>query len=105
MAPEPGQSGDDGVEIPLSNAWPTGLQTMGCLACDGPFISSGRHERLCSACRRRTWWFGRSRRRSKRRRTPRSCVRRCGLVVLRARDSWCAGHAPGVTARVASHPL
>jgi hypothetical protein len=54
MAPEPGQSGDDGVEIPLSNAWPTGLQTMGCLACDGPFISSGRHERLCSACRRRT---------------------------------------------------
>jgi len=42
----------DEVESPLPNAWPTGLRTMGCLACDAPFLSSGRHERLCASCRR-----------------------------------------------------
>jgi hypothetical protein len=45
------QSGDE-IESPLPNAWPTGLRTMGCLACDAPFVSSGRHERLCASCRR-----------------------------------------------------
>ena len=41
------------AESPSSNAWPTGLRTMGCLGCDAPFVSSGRHERLCALCRRR----------------------------------------------------
>lgn len=40
-------------ESPLPNAWPTGLRTMRCLACDALFPSSGRHERLCPSCRRR----------------------------------------------------
>jgi len=37
---------DEEVESPLPNAWPSGLRTMGCLACDARFISSGR----TSAC-------------------------------------------------------
>ena len=44
---------DEEVESPLPNAWPSGLRTMGCLACDARFVSSGRHERLCASCRRR----------------------------------------------------
>jgi hypothetical protein len=40
------------VESFLPNAWPVGLRTMPCLACDAPFVSSGRHERLCASCRR-----------------------------------------------------
>jgi hypothetical protein len=44
---------DEGVESPLPNAWPTGVRSIGCLACDASFVSSGRHERLCASCRRR----------------------------------------------------
>jgi hypothetical protein len=44
--------GED-VEGPLPNAWPTGLRTMKCLACDARFASSGRHQRLWASCRRR----------------------------------------------------
>jgi hypothetical protein len=42
---------DDG-ETRMSNAWPSGLRTMGCLACNREFASSGRHERMCPSCRR-----------------------------------------------------
>jgi len=43
----------DEAESSSGNAWPTGLRTIGCLGCDAPFLSAGRHERLCAACRRR----------------------------------------------------
>ena len=36
----------------LRNAWPGGLRTMSCLWCDREFVSSGRHERMCTRCRR-----------------------------------------------------
>jgi hypothetical protein len=52
VPPQLGKLGED-VESPLPNAWPTGLRTLGCLGCDAPFVSSGRHERLCASCRRR----------------------------------------------------
>jgi hypothetical protein len=36
------------------NAWPGGLRTVRCLACESLFVSCGRQERLCPACRRHT---------------------------------------------------
>jgi len=51
VAPQPRESGEV-VESFLPNAWPVGLRTMQCLACEAPFVSSGRHERLCASCRR-----------------------------------------------------
>jgi hypothetical protein len=51
VASQPGRR-SEGDEGQLPNAWPTGLRTMPCLACDAPFLSAGRHERLCASCRR-----------------------------------------------------
>jgi hypothetical protein len=47
------QVGEEEAVTTSSNAWPSGERTIGCLACDRRFLSSGRHERLCPACRRR----------------------------------------------------
>jgi hypothetical protein len=51
VGPEFREPSED-IESPLPNAWPMGVRTMGCLACDAPFVSSGRQERLCPSCRR-----------------------------------------------------
>ena len=40
------------VDDANGNAWPAGPRTIACLWCDRTFLSSGRHERMCPACRR-----------------------------------------------------
>lgn len=54
ILPPLAESGIEEPDAPARNAWPAGLRTMACLACDAPFPSSGRHERMCQSCRRHT---------------------------------------------------
>src|SRR5213593_4518229 len=44
---------NDEINSPMPNAWPTGLRTMGCLACDAAFVSTGRDGGLGASVRRR----------------------------------------------------
>jgi hypothetical protein len=39
---------------PMTNAWAAGVRKLVCLGCERGFPSTGRHERMCPACRRRT---------------------------------------------------
>ena len=36
------------------NQWPAGTRATACLLCEQLFVSSGRQERMCPACRRRS---------------------------------------------------